>query len=110
MKQRENEQPRIKSKFKKSEYKSIWSISLFFVYLISFLIYVSMNSSIINSFIQRFSSEQIKFGYTTLIFIATTKMIMNMIHWGNKKIDQTSIIKSIDNFIDKLHDRFKKIT
>ena len=33
-----------------------------------------------------------------------------MIHWGNKKIDQTSIIKSIDNFIDKLHDRFKKIT
>lgn len=98
------------SKFKKMEYKSFWSISLYFVYLISFLIYVSMNSSIINDFIQRFSSEQIKFGYTTLIFIATTKIIMKMIHWGNKKIDQTSIIISIDNFIDTLHHRFRKKT
>lgn len=106
MKQTQNAQP----KFKKRVYKASWSISLYIVYLISFLIYVSMNSSIINSFIQRFSSEQITFGYTTLIFIATTKIIMKMIHWGNKKIDQTSIIISIDNFINKLHNRFKKKT
>lgn len=110
MKQIQNVQPKVKSKFKKSEYKSVWSISLFFIYVISFLVYLSMNSSIITSFIQRFSSEQIRFGYTTLIFIVTTKIIMKMIHWGNKKIDQTSIIISIDNFINKLHERFKKKT